>query len=253
MKKFSNSFKNILGALEAPITFSLVLAFFEGIMEIFEVNSFLFLDRTEIIFISSYLLLFLYFFPKYKKLSNNENKSNMRLELSKIFKCLIIGGLFSIVFNICIQYFFNIILKQDIVTTTAGMRFSIIYLLIVCILGPCIEELCYRGMMFRTLDKKFSLKSIVLFSSLIFALSHYSSFGNVLYAFILGVFMMLLYVKNKSLLYSIVFHIGANVTSTFMGLFPSPSISNMIIYLFILFLSTCICIFMLIKNKKVFL
>ena len=28
MKKFSNSFKNILGALEAPITFSLVLAFF---------------------------------------------------------------------------------------------------------------------------------------------------------------------------------------------------------------------------------
>ena len=253
MKKFNNSFKNILGALEAPITFSLVLTFFEGIMEIFEVKSFLFLDRTEIVFLSSYLLLFIYFFPKYKKLSNDKNKSNKKLDLSKLIKCFIIGGLFSIIFNICIQYVLNIILKQDIITTTSGMRFSIIYLLIVCILGPCIEELCYRGMMFKTLDKKFSLNSIVVFSSLIFALSHYSSFGNVLYAFILGVFMMLLYIKNKSLLYSILFHMGANIASTFMGLFPSPSISNMIIYLFILFLSTCVCIFMLIKNKKMFL
>lgn len=85
----------------------------------------------------------------------------------------------------------------------------VIEILAVVILAPIAEELVFRGLVFRRLRENTSFKMAAFISALFFALYH----GNLVqgvYAFMLGLLMAFVCERFKSVLASIVFHIGAN-------------------------------------------
>lgn len=85
---------------------------------------------------------------------------------------------------------------------------------IVClgVLTPIVEELIFRGLMYTQLTEFMKKKHAVIVAALLFGLYH----GNLLqavYAFGLGLLMIYVYERFRTLLAPILFHIGANVFS----------------------------------------
>ncbi len=78
--------------------------------------------------------------------------------------------------------------------------------------APIMEEVLFRGLIFRRLRTYCKFPVALIVSSLIFGLCH----GNILqffYAFLLGLLMGLLYERFRTLLAPIVFHAAANLFS----------------------------------------
>jgi membrane protease YdiL (CAAX protease family) len=88
--------------------------------------------------------------------------------------------------------------------------FSLLVLLETGILGPIFEEYLFRKATYSILKESFPNKYAMLLTTIFFALSH-SGIGNILYAFLLGSILMIIYDKTKSVKASSAFHIGANV------------------------------------------
>lgn len=85
------------------------------------------------------------------------------------------------------------------------------------------EELCFRGILITYLIKVFGQRhiySIILFSSLMFALGHAQQANTALliYCFIYGLGFGYLFYKTKSLLFPIIWHNLANVSSLLLAL-----------------------------------
>ena len=96
------------------------------------------------------------------------------------------------------------------------------YLPLLGILSPLLEELLFRFFLYgqalsliKRLWGKESLRlkiSLALISSLVFALYHSNPLQSV-YAFIMGLFMCLVYETGMGFLSSALFHISANITA----------------------------------------
>jgi membrane protease YdiL (CAAX protease family) len=82
---------------------------------------------------------------------------------------------------------------------------------LIAILGPVVEEIIFRGIMIERLGAKYSYGWAVGISSVIFGLLHASPVG----AFIVGVFLSLIYLKTESLTAPILVHIANNAFATF--------------------------------------
>lgn len=72
----------------------------------------------------------------------------------------------------------------------------------VIIIGPIVEELVCRGIIFNRLKVKWGITKALILSSLIFSIVHFD-FGG---AFVFGLIMALLYLKTNSLIVPIVCH-----------------------------------------------
>ena len=83
------------------------------------------------------------------------------------------------------------------------------------ILGPILEELIFRGIIYNKL-KEFNkpIRAIVL-QSIIFALFH-DDILNAIYAFMAGFMFTYVYEKYNNLISSIVLHISLNLTIVLM-------------------------------------
>ncbi|MBR2588360.1 MAG: CPBP family intramembrane metalloprotease [Bacilli bacterium] len=88
---------------------------------------------------------------------------------------------------------------------------SIIYILSVAIITPIKEEIIYRGILYRFLEKKYSFLVSMIISSVIFGLLHG---GLPITAMIMGIVFAILYKKTNSIMPSIILH-------TFWNLFVS--------------------------------
>lgn len=78
--------------------------------------------------------------------------------------------------------------------------------------APVMEEVLFRGLIFRRLRTYCKFPLALVLSALIFAICH----GNILqfiYAFLLGLLMAFLYEKFRNLMAPIVFHASANIFS----------------------------------------
>lgn len=95
-----------------------------------------------------------------------------------------------------------------------------VYLLLsVCIFAPFIEEFLYRGIILSGLLKKYSPITSILLSSLIFAIVH-MNLPQGINAFILGLFLSLIYYKTKNLYICIFIHFINNLCANFIIMFP---------------------------------
>ena len=83
------------------------------------------------------------------------------------------------------------------------------FVLCICLIGPIIEELFFRGFLYPALRKKIGTFLSILLSSALFSLLH-MTFVGFLPIFFLGILLAYIYEKSGSLLSSITIHIIHN-------------------------------------------
>lgn len=86
---------------------------------------------------------------------------------------------------------------------------NIIFLLLPAILGPIIEELVFRKVIFGALRKRMNLHLATVIGALIFALAHFDFVHTLIY-FVMGLVFTFLYVKTKRIIVPILAHMGIN-------------------------------------------
>ncbi|PIE93062.1 CPBP family intramembrane metalloprotease [Bacillus fungorum] len=85
---------------------------------------------------------------------------------------------------------------------------SIIYVLSVAIITPVKEEILFRGILYRFLEKKYNFLVGIIISSFIFGILHG---GLLMTATIMGMVLAMLYKKTQSIIPSIILHIVWNL------------------------------------------
>lgn len=85
---------------------------------------------------------------------------------------------------------------------------SIIYVLSVAIITPVKEEILFRGILYRFLEKKYNFLVGIIISSFIFGILHG---GLLITATIMGMVFAMLYKKTQSIIPSIILHIVWNL------------------------------------------
>ncbi|MEH7537842.1 YaaC family protein, partial [Bacillus toyonensis] len=85
---------------------------------------------------------------------------------------------------------------------------SIIYVLSVAIITPVKEEILFRGILYRFLEKKYNFLVGIIISSFIFGILHG---GLLITATIMGIVFAMLYKKTQSIIPSIILHIVWNL------------------------------------------
>ena len=80
------------------------------------------------------------------------------------------------------------------------------------IIGPILEELVFRYLIYNNLNKYNKKNTSIILSSIIFALVH-NGFINIVYAFIIGTILTIIYSKNKNIKEVIILHMVANLMS----------------------------------------
>ncbi|MED0968758.1 type II CAAX endopeptidase family protein [Bacillus paramycoides] len=80
--------------------------------------------------------------------------------------------------------------------------------IVVAFIAPIAEEILFRGYLLRKLHLKFSMKTSVIISSIIFGILHLqATFSAILF----GIVMCLLYIKSRSLILPIIVHMISNI------------------------------------------
>ena len=104
------------------------------------------------------------------------------------------------------------------------------------IIGPILEELVFRYLIYNNLNKFNNKNTSIILSSLIFALVH-NGFINIVYAFIIGTILTIIYSKNKNIKEVIILHMVANLMSLLIKEYnPIILISSFICLIFSLYI-----------------
>lgn len=104
------------------------------------------------------------------------------------------------------------------------------------IIGPILEELIFRYLIYNNLNKFNNKNTSIILSSLIFALVH-NGFINIVYAFIIGTILTIIYSKNKNIKEVIILHMVANLMSLLIKQYnPVILISSFLCLIFSLYI-----------------
>ena len=104
------------------------------------------------------------------------------------------------------------------------------------IIGPILEELVFRYLIYNNLNKFNNKNTSIILSSLIFALVH-NGFINIVYAFIIGTILTIIYSKNKNIKEVIILHMVANFMSLLIKEYnPVILISSFLCLIFSLYI-----------------
>jgi CAAX protease family protein len=187
-------------------------------------------------FISSLVVLFslyIYCFVLKKNITNSLIKQKKEKTFFKDVKIGIISWIivfpivsfFSSMVNILIYLFYKIPKLPDQIAVNiikasfdSPINFAILLISII-VIAPILEEFLFRAVLFNYFKKYFSRFLAITFSSLIFALIHYSQaqkLANITILsslFILGCFLCFLYEKQRSITAPIFLHATFNLIS----------------------------------------
>lgn len=187
------------------------------------------------------LITLIIFLPIFYKLVKKYKKDN-NFKLKNIFLPIILGITISLIYNIIL---FNL---NNIFHFTNAFQLSsipvIIQIISSGIIGPILEELVFRGIVYNKL-KEFNKPIIsIILCSVIFSLMH-SNIMDMIYAFIVSFVFIYLYEKYKTLKAPIIMHMSLNITIILM--------IKLISYNFIIFnlylLVVSIIILLIIRKK----
>lgn len=159
------------------------------------------------------LILAIIFIPlllfNYKKL-NIDSKKDSNFGLYILFTIFL-----SIGYNIIAYYFDKYILLSNLYGFNTNLIVSLISTVLV---GPIIEEILFRGLMYNEIKQISNIKKAMLITTIAFCLCHFNLI-QVVYTFIFGYFLVNIYEKNKNIKYVIVLHMISNLVTTFISLF----------------------------------
>lgn len=124
----------------------------------------------------------------------------------------------------------------------------IIQILTTGLMGPILEELLFRGIVFNRLRKMTTLKKSMLYTSIIFALLHLPNIINAIYALVLSFVLIKAYLKYNTIKVPMMIHVFANITTCIY--LPLLLNNNMVINSMILVISIIIIAFFTKKENK---
>ena len=102
------------------------------------------------------------------------------------------------------------------VNTNEVVEFNLLFLILSSVIvGPFIEEIIFRYLLVKNLEKFNNKVFTILIASFVFGIIHTGIF-NIIYAFLLGVILNIIYLKNKNLLYPLLTHSSANLITLFL-------------------------------------
>ena len=165
-------------------------------------------DKALLIVVTTFIIFSLIFIKALKKL-NISNVKN-RINTNDYINIFILGFFISMFFNTFI-YTLN-----SVVHITDAYKVSSIPLIVTIIssgiIGPILEELLFRGIVYNKLLAFNSHKKACIITSVMFSLMHFPNIITMFYTFVLSFIMIYLYDKYKSLHAPIIFHIAINST-----------------------------------------
>lgn len=176
-----------------------------------------------IILIIFYILTIIYLYKK------NYTKEQS-LSKKQYFPLILLG--------ISLATLLNMIIFRLFPPTSTTSLPIIISVISTGIIGPIYEEILFRYILYNRLKKKYSIKKSILITTIIFALIHLSPI-KIIYAFLLGLTMNILYERHKNILAPILIHISANTIVIFLYEYNT--------YILLL---TIICLMLSIKLNK---
>lgn len=118
-------------------------------------------------------------------------------------------------------------------------------LLQVCLIAPIIEELFFRGLIFSLMSKLLPFIFANVVQAIVFGIYH-GNVVQVVYAFILGMFIGYILFITGSIVYTIVLHMSINLTGMFIDRIV-PMDEALIVRMVIMTISFVI-IYLLVKN-----
>ncbi len=192
-------------------------------------------DKALIITIITFVIFGFIFYKIYRKYKNDYNN---KLDMKNILILLVLGIALNLSYNLIIGSLNNLF---SFTNNYDAINISILtYIICTGILGPILEELLFRGMVFNGL-KKFNkqMKSILL-ASFIFMLFH-SNPVQMLYAFCLSFILLYVYEKYKTIKAPILVHIASNIMNIFTCMLI---INNNLLLNFIIMIISFIILFL---------
>lgn len=174
-------------------------------------------------------------YKKYKKQTNTK---------INYFYLIILGVILSLMYNV-FAYYLNFVLKTSLFDNSNNIAIT---LLSTGILGPIIEELMFRGIIYNELKSKYSNMKSILITTIFFAIIHINII-QILYALIIGFILIFVYEKYNNIKAPIILHMASNITTT---LFLPLLIKNNLIINYGIFIFSLILLIMLKKYTKLF-
>ena len=174
-------------------------------------------------------------YKKYKKQTNTK---------INYFYLIILGVILSLMYNV-FAYYLNFALKTSLFDNNSNVAVT---LLSTGILGPIIEELMFRGIIYNELKSKYSNMKSILITTIFFAIIHINII-QILYALIIGFILIFVYEKYNNIKAPIILHMASNITTT---LFLPLLIKNNLIINYGIFIFSLILLIMLKKYTKLF-
>ena len=154
-------------------------------------------------------IVFLILIKPYKK-----NEINTDINIKTIILIILSGISISIFYNTLVYFINSVIHITDDYIISDIPLFTLI--LTTGIMGPILEELLFRGIVYNRLKIYLSHKKSVIITSILFSIMHLPNIINVIYTFFLSFILIYLYDKYKTLKISILFHIIINITVLFL-------------------------------------
>lgn len=170
-----------------------------------------------------------------------EKQTNTKINY---FYLIILGVILSLMYNV-FAYYLNFALKTSLFDNNSNVAVT---LLSTGILGPIIEELIFRGIIYNELKSKYSNMKSILITTIFFAIIHINII-QILYALIIGFILIFVYEKYNNIKAPIILHMASNITTT---LFLPLLIKNNLIINYGIFIFSLILLIMLKKYTKLF-
>lgn len=176
-----------------------------------------------------YAVLILVFFTIYK-LIFAEDKAEAKLSLNPKYsiKCLVAGVGVSGVSLLWIMLAEQLpALKDSLNAMNMGNENigggSFLGAVVVAVIGaPLIEEIVFRGIVFRSLRRVSPPWVAILVSSVLFGLYHMNTV-QIVYATLMGLVAGIIYEKSNNLLFPILVHVANNLVAAIQGFIPFES------------------------------
>ena len=170
-----------------------------------------------------------------------EKQTNTKINY---FYLIILGVILSLMYNV-FAYYLNFALKTSLFDNNSNVAVT---LLSTGILGPIIEELIFRGIIYNELKSKYSNMKSILITTIFFAIIHINII-QILYALIIGFILIFVYEKYNNIKAPIILHMASNITTT---LFLPLLIKNNLIINYGIFIFSLILLIILKKYTKLF-
>lgn len=153
------------------------------------------------------------------KFGFKQNISVLGIKRKDLRKNIELGLAFALIFSFVYLIFslsretnkFEIGVIKRINNLTNILDYSL-YFFLIAILGPIVEEITYRGILYSPYRKKYDSKVAIIITSIFFSIAHTKS--PTVSVFITGIFLGILYEKTESLISTIVAHSTYNLVNT---------------------------------------